>query len=78
MTSTWEKYTARLDTITSITKHEDGLVIKGYGPYVESTITLHTKDVEALWFSIKQAQNKEMLRTLREDRLERMKRGRLC
>ncbi len=78
MTKTWEKYTARLDSITSITKHENSLVIKGNGPHLESTITLHTKDVEALWFSIKQAQNKERLRTLKEDRLERIKRGRIC
>ena len=78
MTSTWEKYTVKLDVITSITKQEDGILIKGYGPDVSSTITLHTNDVNNLWFSIKRAENKERLRTLREDRMNRIKKGRLC
>ena len=77
-TSTWEKYTVKMDEITSIIKINDGILIHGHGPDVSSTITLHTKDVENLWFSIKRAQNKEMLRTLREDRIERIARGRLC
>jgi hypothetical protein len=71
--STWEKYTSRIDAITSITREEDFLLIEGHGPDVSSTIKLYTKDVDSLWFSIKTAQNAEVLRNLREDNKLRIK-----
>ena len=69
VTSTWEKYTVKLDVITSITTKDDRIIIEGYGPDVSSTITLHTSDVPTLWRSIKDAQNNEIFKCI-EDKMK--------
>jgi len=65
--------------ITTIRKYDTNLLIQGTD-HKGKTISfiIYADDVNALWFSIKRAQNREKLRTLKEDRIERMKRGGLC
>ena len=41
------------------------------------TLNLYSDKPERIWYSIKREQNADNLRHLKEDRIERMKRGRL-
>ena len=65
--------------VTTIRKYDDYLLVQGTDHEGQTVnCTIYSEDVENLWFSIQRAQRSEKLRTLREDRIERMKRGRLC
>jgi len=67
-----------INTITSLTKHEESIVIEGVGNAGKVSLELVADDVQELWFSIKRAQNAENLRVLREESVERIENGFFC
>ena len=73
------KHMLTLSEVTTIRKYDGHLLVQGTD-HEGKTISciVYTEDVDNLWFSIQRAQRSEKLRTLEEDRIERMKRGRLC
>jgi hypothetical protein len=68
----------RLDEIILLEKREGHLLVEGKADGTEIKFRLNTQDVDNLWFSIQRSQRRENLRVLKEARIERMKRGRLC
>ena len=68
-----------LREVTTIRQYDGYLLVQGTD-YEGKTVdcTVYSEDADNLWFSIQRAQRREKLRTLREDKVERMKRGRLC
>ena len=73
------KHMLTLNEVTTIRKYDGHLLVQGTD-HAGKTISciVYTEDVDNLWFSIQRARNQEKLRTRKEDRIERMKRGRLC
>ena len=67
-----------INTITSLTKHEESIVIEGEGNAGKVSIELLADDVKELWFSIQRAQNAENLRVLRQESVERIENGFFC
>ena len=67
-----------INTITSLTKHEESIVIEGVGNAGKVSLELVADDVQELWFSIQRAQNAENLRVLREESVERIENGFFC
>jgi hypothetical protein len=70
--------TFSMNTVTSLTKHNDSIVIEGVGEAGKVLLELVTDDVKDLWFSLKRAQQAENLRVLREERVERIDNGFFC
>lgn len=68
-----------LHEVTTIKQHDGYLLVQGTD-YEGKTVncTVYSEDADNLWFSIQRAQRREKLRVLKEARIERMKRGRLC
>jgi len=70
--------TFNIDTITSLTQHDDSIVIEGVSEAGKVSLKLVTEDVRELWFSLKRAQNAENLRVLRKESVERTENGFFC
>ncbi len=72
-------YTISITEVTTIQKGKGHILVQG-SDHEGKTVScfVYTSDVDNLWYSIERARNKEKLRTLREDRVNRMKRGRIC
>ena len=72
-------YQVGMREVITIRKDKGNLLVQGKDQKGEIVSCIfYTNDVEKLWHSIQRARTEENLRTLREDRLERIKRGRLC